>query len=61
MRGFVLPEIDRVRQAARLSKAAYIYREKTTGWKIIAKFYSSKTSKDLVHHSENEYQQAFYF
>jgi len=43
-------------QAARLSAAAYIYREKTTGWKIIAKFYTSKTGNDVVRHSKNEYQ-----
>ena len=43
-------------QAARLSAAAYIYREKTTNWKVVAKFYTSKTGNDVVRHSENEFQ-----
>ena len=43
--------------AARLSRAVYIYREKDTGWNIIAKFYASKTGKDSNRHSEHEYQR----
>jgi len=35
-------------QAARLSRAGYIYREKETDWKIITKFYAPKTGKDAL-------------
>jgi len=48
--------------AARLSPAAYIYCEKGTGWKIVAKFHASKTGKDAIHQAEREYhltQQAW--
>ena len=44
-------------QAARLSRAGYIYREKETDWKIITKFYAPKTGKDALRHSEREYQR----
>jgi len=44
-------------QAARLSRAVYIYREKETGWKIIAKFHAPKTGKDAIRHTEREYQR----
>lgn len=44
-------------QAARLSTAAYIFREKATGWKIVAKFYVPKTGKDALRNSEREYQR----
>ena len=42
--------------AARLSPAAYIYREAVTGWKIVAKFHAPKTGKDAIHHAEREYR-----
>ncbi len=42
--------------AARLSPAAYIYQEQATGWKILIKFYVSKTGVDAVHHAEREYR-----
>ena len=44
-------------QAARLSKAVYLYQEISTGWKIIAKFHVQKNSKDAVRHSEHEYHR----
>lgn len=40
--------------AARLSPAAYIYREAVTGWKVVVKFHASKTGKDAIHHAERE-------
>ncbi len=43
-------------QAARLSSNAYIFREKTTGWKIVAKFFATKTGEDAFRHSGHEYQ-----
>ncbi len=44
-------------QAARLSTAADIFREKATGWKIVAKFYMPKTGKNALRLSEREYQR----
>lgn len=44
-------------QVARLSPAVYIYHEERTGWKIIAKFYQSKTGRDAIHHAEREFQR----
>jgi len=43
-------------QAARLSPAAYIYREQTTGWATVAKFYTVKTGADAKRHAAREYQ-----
>lgn len=43
--------------AARLSTAADIFREKATGWKIVAKFYMPKTGKNALRLSEREYQR----
>ncbi|MBG7609664.1 MAG: phosphotransferase [Anaerolineae bacterium] len=43
--------------AARLSSAAYIYREKGTDWKVVAKFHAVKTGKDAIHHAERELRQ----
>ncbi len=42
--------------AARLSPAAYIYREKETGWKVVAKFHATKTGEDAIHHAEREHR-----
>jgi len=42
--------------AARLSPAAYIYRESGTGWKVVAKFHAAKTGKDAIHHAEREHR-----
>jgi len=42
-------------QAAQLSRSAYVYRERATGWKIVAKFHALKTGKDAVHHAGREY------
>ncbi|MEN8172456.1 MAG: aminoglycoside phosphotransferase family protein [Chloroflexota bacterium] len=41
---------------ARLSQAAYIYCEETTGWKIVAKFYLPKTGTDAAYHAEREFK-----
>jgi len=43
-------------QAARLSQSAYIYREETTGWAIVAKFHTAKTGADAERHASREYQ-----
>jgi len=43
--------------AARLSPAAYVYCEKKSGWKVVAKFYVPKTGKDARQHAEREYQR----
>jgi thiamine kinase-like enzyme len=42
--------------AARLSPAVYVYCEKATGLKIIAKFHAPKTGKDAVYHAEREFR-----
>ncbi len=42
-------------QAARLSQAAYIYREQTTGWAIVAKFHTTKTGADAERHAAQEH------
>lgn len=41
-------------QAARLSTAAYLYRESTTGWTVAAKFISAKTNSDAERHAARE-------
>lgn len=41
-------------EAARLSQAAYVYREKTTGWAIAAKFYAPKTGSSADKHAHRE-------
>ncbi len=43
-------------QAARLSPAAYIYREQTTGWAVVAKFHTTKTGADAERHATHELQ-----
>ncbi|MCJ7703549.1 MAG: aminoglycoside phosphotransferase family protein [Anaerolineales bacterium] len=43
-------------QAARLSPAAYVYRETITGWTIAAKFHIVKTGADAARHAAHEYQ-----
>jgi tRNA A-37 threonylcarbamoyl transferase component Bud32 len=42
-------------EVARLSNAAYVYREKTSGWSIVAKYYSVKTGQEAEHYSQREY------
>jgi tRNA A-37 threonylcarbamoyl transferase component Bud32 len=44
-------------EVARLSQAAYAYRETTTGWSAVAKFYVVKTSSDAGRHAANELAQ----
>jgi aminoglycoside phosphotransferase (APT) family kinase protein len=51
-----LPEQPECWQVARLSPAAYIYREQTTGWAIVAKFHTAKTGADAERHAAREYQ-----
>jgi tRNA A-37 threonylcarbamoyl transferase component Bud32 len=41
-------------QVARLSKAAYLYREKVTGWSVVAKFYVVKGGDAAVRHAQRE-------
>ncbi len=42
--------------SVRLSPAAYVYCEETTGWKVVAKFYLPKTGTDAANHAEREFQ-----
>jgi len=51
-----LPEKPESWQVAQLSPAAYIYREQTTGWAIVAKFHTAKTGADAGRHAAREYQ-----
>ncbi len=48
------PEAPAGWEAARLSSAAHIYRETSTGWAVVAKFYAAKTSGDAVRHAQRE-------
>jgi hypothetical protein len=48
---------EREWEVARLSQAAYAYRELTTGWAAVAKFYVVKTSSDAGRHAANELAQ----
>ncbi|MBT7989035.1 MAG: aminoglycoside phosphotransferase family protein [Anaerolineae bacterium] len=43
-------------QVARLSRSAYVYRERATSWKVVTKFHALKTGKDAIHHAEREYR-----
>ena len=42
--------------AARLSPAAFVYREQTSGWKALVKFYVRKTGNQAGHYAEREFQ-----
>jgi hypothetical protein len=49
-------------QTAQLSPLVYIYQEKGSGWKVVAKFHASKTEKNAINHAEREHsltQQAW--
>lgn len=41
-------------EVARLSAAAHIYRERATGWAVVAKFHAAKTGADAHRHAERE-------
>ncbi len=41
-------------QVARLSAAAYLYREIGTGWTVVAKFYVAKTGDEAVQYAQRE-------
>jgi thiamine kinase-like enzyme len=43
-------------EVARLSSAAYIYREKATQWAALAKFYAVKTGPDAEKHARREFE-----
>lgn len=45
---------DAVWKVARLSQAAYVYRETSTGWAVVAKFYSVKAGTDAAEYAERE-------
>ncbi len=52
---------DRVEQPvswemARLSNAAYLYRERPTGWSLIAKFYAAKGGAEAETYAYREYE-----
>jgi thiamine kinase-like enzyme len=42
-------------QAARLSQAAYLYRETTSGWTVVAKYYAAKTGSRAEPHASREH------
>ena len=41
-------------QVARLSQAAYLYREQATGWTVVGKFYVVKGGDDAMRHARRE-------
>jgi hypothetical protein len=41
-------------EVARLSGAAYVYRETTTGWAVVVKFYTVKTGKSAERYAARE-------
>ena len=43
-------------QVARFSRSAYVYRERVTDWKIVAKFHAPKKDKDANRHAEREHR-----
>jgi len=49
------PERPSSWETARLSKAAYIYRETSTEWGAVAKFYQVKTSSSADKHAAREF------
>jgi aminoglycoside phosphotransferase (APT) family kinase protein len=50
------PQPPRDWRIARLSAAAYVYRETASGWSIVAKFYAAKTGDQAEHYAAREYQ-----
>ncbi len=42
-------------EAARLSAAAFIYREVASGWAVVAKFYAAKTGSDAQKYAAHEH------
>lgn len=49
-----LPDLTQRWQFARLSHAAYLYREVGTGWTVVAKFYAVKTSSNAQRYASRE-------
>jgi len=43
-------------EVARLSQAAYIYRESSAGWALVAKFYAVKTGSSAHKHAVHEFE-----
>jgi hypothetical protein len=43
-------------EAARLSSAAHVYRERSTGQRVLAKFYAAKTGGDAGKYARREFQ-----
>jgi len=44
-------------EAARLSQAAYIYRETSTHWAVVAKFYAVKAGSEAHKYAEREHER----
>jgi hypothetical protein len=44
-------------QAARFSKAVYLYRQAATGWTVVVKFYTPKTGPSAERHAAYELEQ----
>lgn len=42
-------------QVARMSGAAHIFRETSTKWAVVAKFYAAKTGQDAARYAQREY------
>lgn len=53
------PHAPRDWEAARLSKAAYLYREKASRWTVLVKFYSAKvhSAASAERYANNEFQR----
>lgn len=49
------PERPRAWEVTRLSSAAYAYRETSTGWTLVVKFYVVKTGSSAEKHAAREY------
>lgn len=43
-------------EAARLSQAAYVYREVSTGWTVVAKFYAVKAGSSAPEYAAREFE-----
>ncbi|MGC9335079.1 MAG: phosphotransferase family protein [Anaerolineae bacterium] len=50
-----LGEAPGIWEVARLSAAAYVYRESGTGWALVAKYYTAKAGSDAERHAQREW------
>jgi hypothetical protein len=47
-------DVPPIWEMARLSRAAYVYREAASGWAVVAKFYTAKVGPEAVHYAGRE-------